>query len=498
MTWDPDGVILRWAGEKPAYSIGAVEGGDFPRCPLRAGLQARRAQADLQVETEPFGDLLTARFKDMVIAIANTHRHGPERALRSARLTYRNFSRLELYLDKAAENYLEFLEAREAQVGLLTYVDYSLRAVVTKDFDTKVWAPVFTRDGGAVEIHRLRFGSAQEDHEDWAVAAAWVATRREPRPTCVSVIEVGLLDGTEFVVLDEESPESLHDRFAAQPLESLKDIHQNVAPVACADCASCSAVAVCTAPIAVDMLQGEKDSNPWVRSLSAADLRVHTQCPRRWFLRSRKLPRDTELSPEMQRGILVHERIASFHLQGNQCHASLLDGVSDPVAQAMLAGHVSTCSTDRDVVTIEETLTLWDSSANLVMYMKPDELLRERNSLVVRERKTTAKTHLVHDRAAARDEFHDVIAWSLAALDGGLAGHFGAGRGVVELEVLTAEGSAVHEFEVGTEESDALVAAWIDGPLAQWLLDTEWPTKASPSCATCELRRWCPEGIKFS
>jgi len=164
----------------------------------------------------------------------------------------------------------------------------------------------------------------------------------------------------------------------------------------------------------------------------------------------------------------------------------------------MLAGHVSTCSTDRDVVTIEETLTLWDSSANLVMYMKPDELLRERNSLVVRERKTTAKTHLVHDRAAARDEFHDVIAWSLAALDGGLAGHFGAGRGVVELEVLTAEGSAVHEFEVGTEESDALVAAWIDGPLAQWLLDTEWPTKASPSCATCEFRRWCPEGIKFS
>lgn len=498
MTWEPNGVVLRSEGERPAYSVSAVEETSYARCPLRVGLQARRAQPDSPVATEPFEESLTARFKDIVVAIAQTRRQGPESALRVAGLTFRNFPRLDIYLQKAAENYLEFLEAREERVGPLTYVDYSLRAVVTVDFDTKLWAPVFTRADGTIEIHRLRQGSAKASHDPWAVAAAWIATRRDPRPPAVSVIEVGLVDGTECVVVNEQPPEALHQAFGSEPLHSLRRAHQDLAPISCGDCSSCAAVACCNAPIAVDMLQGEVDVNPWLRSLSASDLRLHSQCPRRWFLKSRHLPRESEMSPEMQRGILVHERIADVHAAGAACDANLLDDVSDPIAQAMLAGHVTTCTTDLDPVTIEQTLTLWDSNANLVMYMKPDEVLRDGEALVIRERKTTTKGHLVNDRTAARDEFHTVIAWSLAALGGGLASHFGATRSRVELEVLTPEGSAVHQFEVGSAESNAQVAAWIDGDVAPWLLDTDWPTKASPACESCDFRRWCPEGSTFS
>lgn len=498
MGWSPPGVALTDDGGRPSYAVSALGSGPRRPCPVKVGLRARRARVEGAPEESSFDAGVDAHLKKVVEALAARRGRGTDAALEAARLTHHRNEVLSPFLADAAEHYLDFLEGHEEAVGTLTYTSYLTSTTVTEEFDSKVWAPVYRRDDGSAEVHRLRRGRATGVCDAWATAAGWVVSRALGVP--VSVVEVGLEDGVEAVLVDLATAEDLRAPFASTVLPTLRGLHIDDNPVAGRDCGDCAAAAHCPAVIAVDMFEGQRDGNPWVRSLSVSDLKVHARCPRQWRLRDLRLPAQPFSNDGLERGLLVHEAIAAAHRAGGGCAVG--DGADDGLdeqGRGMLNAHATLCDrTDRLTVALEQTLVMWDTGAQVVLYMKPDEVCRQGSTLVVREVKTTGKPQLVSDRTAARDEYHDVLGWALAAMRGGLLDHYGAERGTIELEVLTATAGAIHVFDTDSVEADLLVGAWIDGSPAQWLMDTSWPTRPGPACATCAYRAWCPDGRESS
>lgn len=491
VVWSPPGLTLS-AGGRPAYAMSAMGSAVQPGCPVKVGLRARGTRVAGATADGSFAEGVEAHLRKIVEALAARRGRGHDAALSAARLTYQHNEVLSLFLAEAAEHYLDFLDGHEGTVGPLTYTGYLTSAVVTKDFDAKVWAPVYRRQDGSAEVHRLRRARAKGELDGWATGAAWVVSR--DLGVAVSVVEVGLEDGMDHALIDMATSEDLMTPFGAMVLPVLRSLHDDDVPVPGRDCGDCAAVARCPAVIPVDMFEGQRDSNPWVRSLSVSDLKLHARCPRQWRLRDLRLPAQPSSNESLERGRLVHEAIAASHTIGGDCDPTEGDAGLDEQGVRMLGAHTDLCDRDGlETVALEQTLVLFDARARIVLYMKPDEVCRRGATLVIRETKTTAKTHLVEDRTAARDEYHDVLGWALAALNGGLLEFYGAERGRVELEVLTGSGGATHVFASDGVEADLLVGAWLEGAPAQWLMDTTWPTRPGPACASCAYRAWCPD-----
>lgn len=493
MSWVPSGLTLNYPGARPYYSASNVETSDWSSCPVKVGIGARRARVDGEAAGAPFDSLLVANIKAAIDGLLAGRTVDAETGLARARATYATrHPGVRAFLDAAMENYLDFLDSREAVTGPLTYCDFSHRRTVTSDFEVKMWAPVFTDPQGNPEVHRLRYGEARRDVTEWAVAVAWIVGKEKP----ATVIEVGLTAGSEQVLLDSAEPGEIHKRFEVEVLPRLREAHSATDPVPGSDCSDCKAAPACEALIPVDAFRGLRDSVASVRALSASDLRVYRSCPAAWYLHSIRLPKTPLTGEALERGRRVHEWIAQQHSSGRSCPGVLADASAvEPGDLPLLRAHADFC--DRSgwsPVSVEETLVAWDDRAQLVLYLKPDELYLRGDTLVLREIKTTDKVVLHQSQTAARDEYADVLAWWLAILSGGLAEYFGATRAEVELEVLTPAGGARYTFPTDDTSSDYVVNGWLlDAPDA-WMNDTSWLPNPGPRCASCDVARWCEYG----
>jgi len=493
MSWLPNDLTLSYPGGRPYYSASKVETSDWPSCPVKVGIDARRARVNGEAPEAPFDSLLVASIKTAIDALITGRRVDADTALARAQATYAaRHPGIRAFLDTAMENYLDFIESREAVVGPLTYRDFSHRRIVTSDFDVKMWAPVFTDLNGRAEVHRLRYGKARGDATEWATAVAWIASNGMP----ATVFEVGLTAGLERVLLDSVAPEEVHRRFESEVLPRLREAHAATNPVAGSDCAECKAAPACGALIHVDAFRGLRDSVASVRALSASDLNRYRSCPASWYLRSMRLPSDAATGEALERGARVHEWIAERHVADEACTGALASAEGIEAGDMpMLRAHAEGCDRPEGrSIAVEETLVAWDDGAHLVLYLKPDELFVRGDTLVLREIKTTEKVILLDSETAARDEYSDVLAWWLAVVRGGLAQHFGASRGEVELEVLTPAGGVRYAFAADDPSTDYLVEGWLLDVPDAWMNDNSWLPNPGPRCADCTVARWCEFG----
>lgn len=491
MAWHPQGISAELLNDA-AFSLSDLEDSDYPPCPARTGIKARKGRISGSPQQEPFDHLLTAMIKDVVVALAQGRTSDPDGGLARAAMTYRTCHPLvREFLDTAALNYLEFLEAREADVGRLTYVDYFHRRDIAASVSIKLWAPVYETERGTREIHRLRHGQARSDAGTWATGAAWIAGRGAD----TTVIEFGLGSGSECVLHDATAPEEIRSTMDFSVVPAIRSLFGATHHVPGSHCVGCDAVSVCPALIPVDLLEGPTDATPWVRSVSESDLARYKTCPVKALAKSLHLPAERGFSDALERGVRVHRWIAERHACGFACaDALLIEGTGVEADDPYIAAHAAQCDRSNSrIITLEQTLVGWDARLADVVFMKPDEVLVRGESLVLREIKTATSSAAL-DPAIAWEQYSDVSNWWLAVLDGGLATHFGVTRAILELEVLTPEGGAVHQLSTDDEEAKFRVAGWrLDTP-ALWLGDRDFIAMPGPQCSTCEVVRWCREG----
>lgn len=491
MSWQPDGIAVR-LGSHRAFSLSDAETSSYQRCPARAGIVARTAQVRERVESAPFNTLLIAMLKDVVAALAEGRRRGDrDGGLAWAARTYQSqHPGLREFLDVASLNYLEFLEEREQTVGRLTYVDHSHRRSLAEKVALKLWAPVYRTAEGGIEVHRLRNRTAKSAPTNWASGAAWVVADRQP----VTVIEFGLSDGTAVVHCDSVMPDVIEQAHWTTVRPALRDLDRATDLVPGSDCAKCPAVAVCPAVIPMDVFLESSDAASWVRSVSESDLARFKLCPAKAFMRHHNLPSESTLDEAALRGIRVHEWIAAQHTTTVPCAGAQEEAEADEVERTLLAAHAEQCDRGgRETLHREETLVGRDGATGTVIFMKPDEVARRGDTLVLREIKTTS-SEAVLDRDAALQRYGDAVAWWLACLRGGLREHFGAARAQVELEVLTARGGAIHIVPADGPEAEFIVQGWLLDTPTLWLSDNEHLPNPGAYCGQCEYLRWCKAG----
>lgn len=489
--WRPEGFSAQLRSAA-VFSLSDLEESDYPSCPARIGLKARKGWVRGAPRSEEFDDLMIAMIKNVVVALADGRTKDTDGGLARAATTYENrHPMVREFLDVAALNYLEFLESREQRVGRLTYVDYSHRQTLGQNVGLKLWAPVYVTAQGGREVHRLRYGTIHSDATTWATGAAWIAGQGQS----VSVIEFSLASGAEAIIHEGASPEDIRSEMKRSVVPALQSVIPQNRLVPGSHCVGCEAVATCPALIPMDIFHGEQDATPWVRSISESDLARYRTCPAKALAKNLHLPTEREFSEALDRGIRVHRWIAERHAESISCTDALLfDGTGVVEDDAYLEAHAAVC--DRggaQSLTREETLVGWDSGLTDVVFMKPDELLLRDGVLILREVKTTESVAAL-DAAAAWAQYGDVCNWWLAILDGGLAAHYGATQAVLELEVLTPQGGAIHRVATDEEDARFRVEGWrLDTP-ALWLSDRDFIASTGPQCGWCEFVRWCKEG----
>lgn len=492
MTWSPQGIPAR-LGARAAFSLSDVEESDFPRCPAQVGIKARNGRLDHSPQQEPFENLLTAMIRDVVVAVVQGRGGDEDGGLARAHATHDGRHPLiREFLDAAALNYLDFLESREVEVGKLTYVDYSHRRDLATEVSLKLWAPVFQTEDGTREVHRLRYNAARTEAGHWDAGAAWVVNRGVHT---VTVVEFGLGNGSEAVLRDSSGPEAVRASMETTLLPDLRSLYSANDLIPGTNCVGCKAVAHCPALIQMDLFPGVLDATPWVRSLSESDLARYRTCPAKALAKSLHLPSEFTSRDGIERGVRVHRWIADRHARNIACaDALLIEGTGAAEDDPYLDAHADLCDrTNSTTLSLEQTLVGWDAKLADVIFMKPDEVVLRDGALVLREIKTSTNGAAL-DADIAWGQFEEIAAWWLAVLEGGLAAHFGASAAVLELEVLTPGGGAVHRLATDDEEARFRVGGWrLDTP-ALWLTDRAFLPSPGPHCARCEFLRWCQEG----
>ncbi len=416
---------------------------------------------------------------------------------------------LRLFLEHALDAYFEYHEARQEQLGPLQLIDTWVVVEEKSNSALSAWGALYESPHGNREFRRFRFDTARSAVTPWAHIGARVAAKAAGRYPVrrIWITEVGLRNGIEHHVLSgitAEDAEDLYERFgrdAAITATAGED------PTPGPGCSGCKITGACTALIRAPGFLGVDLPGSWTRSVSASDLEQYEQCPSRWYMqREIHLPHDIEDSAPLLRGQAVHEVLALVHARGCACNMNdfpppdggplvFADRVIDPAAYAIaypyLVAHIASCQhqSELEVIAAERTIYCYDPDADAVIATKADALWRRGDALVLREIKTVERdVDTTADMIFGR---YLAVAWGLGVLASGMASHFGARRGAVQLEIVSPTRSQV--FVYSTDDIDLMKMARgrIRRLADKWLYDTTWEPNPNAHCGTCPVRRWC-------
>lgn len=365
----------------------------------------------------------------------------------------------------------------------------------------------------AIAAYVAAFGCAASWPESWL---APFELRGRVEVERVRVAEVGLADGS-YAVHFEGSPaeaKRFYDEHAQQAVAGL--VAGGTARPG-SSCVDCKLITACAALPRAPGLLGLPTMKGPLREVSASTLRYHKVCPAQAHLRSLKLPKTYEYSPEAERGQAVHAFLEQRHRDPSRrpCDAEVLRvdragwsagswvlaGEQAVAGAEMLAQHEYVCpfhSAGVEEVRVEPRLAFFDTAVNTVILAKPDLLYREDGSWVWREVKTSAPRPGKEPGSGLgmgvpSVETSEQIALAVLILAGGyLGGEVSGSR--VELEVLRPDGPDM----VYTDPSDPDVVATarrlIGERARHWLEDQAYPAHPGRECRRCPVSRWCPDG----
>ncbi|WP_094865840.1 PD-(D/E)XK nuclease family protein [Amycolatopsis antarctica] len=522
--WTPEIPLLN---DKPVFQVTATAAENAGQgCDLHAALKARP-------ETRPDNGRWRRRYSDdtftlgpLVDAIAQVHgvtARGTDlgEAVGRARMAFGSLHPgWRTFLELALEQYFEYHEAREQELGALRYLGLTNKVALRPGSAVMTWGPLYENESGMREIRRLRFGRAHSEHTVWADVAAYVAAElATDRPVRqVYVTEVGLQDGVERHLINGIAPEQAREGYERSVRPKARSVVEGAVRTPGHDCESCKFTGGCPDLVAVPgMLQLDAPA-AWSRSVSAHDLSLHRRCPSRWYLqRQLNLPREAEDSDTLRRGTAAHAWIDQAHRRGTACELGDLPapgaegagsdglgsgglgsgGLSEEeyrLAYPFLLRHVDVCPFREgpvDVVLAERSVHARDPEADVVVVAKPDLLIRRDGALVVRELKTSGG-HLPADEREARDRYLAVV-FDLALLAYGLAERYDCAEGKVELEILTPNEAAVFTYSTEDPLMAKVSREQLKAHAEEWAHDTTWDTRPGPQCAWCPVREWCPD-----
>lgn len=343
--------------------------------------------------------------------------------------------------------------------------------------------------------------------------------RREPAPhqpapgARVRVREFGVLDSTDAVLLDA-TPDEIRGEFGPVVRQAVHVLGGGSFNPGGA-CSACAARAVCPALARMPGVLGVAGSSDWTRTLSPSDLTAARVCTWQVHLqRELSLPRARrETTSAMQRGALLHSWLEHAHGRFVPCSTDDLplpgEGMGD-VAQLLgwtpdqyaalrpyLLAHQQGCplrSDDLVEVRPEQSLTAWDTDANVIMSTRADLVIQVGDTCVVRETKSVGEAPGDETTSELLERFPQV-ALALCMLADGLNPLTGtiealSAPAVVQLEVLWPGGQAIHTFDTADAETVLIARA-----LVADAVDTIIYAQAAPNpgrwCDWCPVSRWC-------
>jgi hypothetical protein len=417
---------------------------------------------------------------------------------------------LRAYVSLAVDNILDAHESITAEVGRLRLLPGEpWTGTVTRKLT--VWAPLYETDDRVREIRRFRLGSARadEDSNRWSLIAAFVAanSRLADPPGHVRVVEIGALDGSVAILFNgtaDEARSAFADTGRSLAVATAEEDHV----VPCRSCGECKAAGSCHSLISVDGMLGQAGRGHSSRSVSPRDLEQYGTCPAQWLLDScLHLPSEVGGGDGAARGLAVHRWLQAAHSRGVPCTRADLPvpgsrlGLADgwlaeaeyEAAYPFILQHVGQCplAEDATLILADDNVYGYDHNAEIVPAIRPDLMYRAGDRLVIREFKTAEQPY--ESGKADAYEKHLQIAFDITMLNAGLARHYGAASGTVEVELLTAAGRSVWTWDAGDPAVAAVAVGTVSRAIADWHEDSIWTTKPGPHCAWCPVRRWCPD-----
>jgi hypothetical protein len=513
VSWSPP-IALR--ADERVYRVGATDAEDAEdggKCPLHLALKVRpRTVPETGAWAKRRDYFMLGILTDAIQRVNFLVGNGTDlwEAVESGKSAFTTeHSGVRLFLGHALDRFFEYHEAREVELGPLRLVDVFPSFEKGSGARLSAWGALYESASGNREMRRFRITSARDRTTAWAYVAAHVAAeaRGQYAVSKVWVTEIGLNDGIEAHVLSGITRREAANLYVQHGRPAVMAATRGTVPKPGRACSSCKLTGSCAALIPVPGFMQVTTVGPSTLSLAASDLERYDRCPAQWYMEAQHLPKQVESNEAALRGIAVHQWLRAAHERGIPCSlddlplpgsampaigADFLDETLYALGYPYLRSHVDCCPLKDgplDAIATERTIYGYDSIADVVVATKADAVWRRNGTVVVREIKTTQDQ--INSDADGMLDRHIAVPWDLVALSRGMAQHFGAAVGQVELEVLTPNGGEVFTYRTDDEALMKMAVGQLRRLTKAWMEDAAWATMPSPGCTTCGVRRWC-------
>lgn len=320
-------------------------------------------------------------------------------------------------------------------------------------------------------------------------------------PNRVRVRQIGCLDGSAATLFDGDAASAA--AFVGGISTVVQDFLTDPTFTPGNNCVECKYRISCPEIPKQPGFLGLPTSGTISKSLSRAMLSAYQRCNYQYFLTYvLKLPKKAfESNAAIARGNAVHEWISAAHERQIACSsddlpeaglgeiATKLGWTQDYLAQARnwISSHIQVCPfhhPDTHLVS-EQTKTVWDNDADVVITTRADELGSRAGRALWREIKTTSNLQQLSD-----DEY--LILYPQVAFAVGIQA---AVAGIVELEILTPESGKIISFDAADPTVQLAATRALAINFDQLHHDQEFAASPGIACLTCPVSAWCDKRV---
>lgn len=382
-----------------------------------------------------------------------------------------------------------------------------------REFHLLVWSDAGTRERAAASLGVVARVAADaivaSEGARWS--ERWDPAPAQPREAAeVRIREIGVLDRSSALLhrLTADDARSLFNT----TVPAAVDVLAGGTYTPGGHCADCAVRMSCTGVARLPGVLGVVACAPYTRRAAPGDLVAHRRCSWQvWLRRELGMPvRRDAPSHAQERGIAVHAWLEAAHRRGIPCSsADLPDDALGDIATRLgwdelryravrpfLLPHLDDCPVTSDALTVlpEQSLTAWDTDADLVVAMRSDVVVVRPDRVVVRETKTLNPRGFPETEAELLD-YVPQVALAICLLADGLDPVTGRvldsrSAAVVELELLWSDLGQVVRFDVSDPETVHAARVVIADLVDPYLVDDPRPAPG-PQCGWCRVSQWC-------
>lgn len=316
-------------------------------------------------------------------------------------------------------------------------------------------------------------------------------------PQRVRVRQIGCIDGSAATLFDGDAASAA--AFVGGISTVVHDFLLDPTFTPGNNCVECKYRISCPEIVKAPGFLGLPTAGKISKSLSRPMLSAYQRCNYQYFLTYvLKLPKKAfESNSAIARGNAVHEWIMKAHERQIPCQnsdlpesglgeiAASLGWTQDYLAQARnwITSHIAVCPFNHDQTKLlsEQTKTIWDCDADVVVTTRADELGTRSGSALWREIKTTST--LPELTPTEYLLLYPQIAFAI-----GIQSDVG---GTVELEILTPESGKVISFEVSDPVTMLAARRSLAINFDQLHHDEQFEANPGAACNSCPVSAWC-------